>query len=86
MARLARLDLNENEMVALQGELNALIGHFGDIQGIDASEFDPESHAVALQNIWSEDFVDEGLPRYEALKNSALSRGGLFVVPTIIED
>lgn len=86
IARLARLELDEAEVLALQGELNALIGHFGDIQGIDAASVDPQSHAVALQNVWSEDVVRPSMPRDQVLRNSALTKAGLFVVPTIIED
>jgi aspartyl/glutamyl-tRNA(Asn/Gln) amidotransferase C subunit len=86
VARLARLDLDEAEVMALQGELSALLGHFADIQGIDASMIEPQSHAVALQNVWGEDVPRPGLSRDQVLRNSALTKAGLFVVPTIIED
>ena len=85
VARLARLNLDETEILSLQGELNALIGHFVDIQGIDTQGILPTSHAVAVQNVWSEDFPLEGLSRVEALRNAPVSKAGLFVVPTIIE-
>jgi aspartyl/glutamyl-tRNA(Asn/Gln) amidotransferase C subunit len=86
VARLARLELDEAEMVALQGELNALIGHFADIQAIDTTGIDPQSHAVALENVWADDVAILGLPRERALRNSALQKAGLFVVPQILED
>jgi aspartyl/glutamyl-tRNA(Asn/Gln) amidotransferase C subunit len=86
VARLARLELDEDEVLAFQGELNALLGHFMDIQGIDVANVDAQSHAVALQNVWAEDFPWESLPRELALKNAKISRAGLFVVPAIIED
>jgi len=86
VARLARLELDESEILSFQGELNALIGHFEDIQTIDSSGIEPLSHAVAMQNIWSEDTVAPTLPRDRALANAPISRAGLFVVPTIIED
>ncbi len=86
VARLARLELDEAEVLALQGELNALLGHFADIQAIDASGIEPQSHAIALRNVWAEDAARLGLSRQDALKNSAMTKAGLFVVPTIIED
>jgi aspartyl-tRNA(Asn)/glutamyl-tRNA(Gln) amidotransferase subunit C len=86
VARLARLELDETEILSFQGELNALIGHFADIQAIDSSGFEPISHAVAIQNVWSEDTVGPTLPREQAIRNAPLSRAGLFVVPVIIED
>ena len=86
VARLARLELDETEILSLQGELNALIGHFADIQIIDSSGIEPKSHAVAMQNIWSEDTPGPTLSRERALRNAPMSRAGLFVVPMIIED
>lgn len=86
VARLARLELDETEILSLQGELNALIGHFVDIQGIESSGIEPKSHAVAIQNVWSEDIPRPPLSREQSLKNAPMSRAGLFVVPMIIED
>jgi aspartyl-tRNA(Asn)/glutamyl-tRNA(Gln) amidotransferase subunit C len=86
VARLARLELDEAEIFSLQGELNALLGHFSDIEAVDASSIEPKSHAVALQNVWSEDQVGFCLSRDVALKNAPVSKAGLFVVPVIIED
>ena len=86
VARLARLDLDESEILSLQGELNALLGHFSDIQDIDTREITAQSHAVSLQNVWSDDVVHPGLTRDAAMRNAPMSRAGLFVVPVIIED
>ena len=86
VARLARLELDETEILSLQGELNALIGHFVDIQAIEGSGIEPKAQAVAIQNVWSEDIPGTTLARERALKNAPMSRAGLFVVPIIIED
>lgn len=86
VARLARLELDEAEMLSLQTELNALLGHFADIQAIESAGIEPKSHAVAIQNVWAEDLAGVCLPREKALRNAALTRAGLFVVPQIIED
>lgn len=86
VARLARLELDEAEILALQGELNTLIGHFADIQHLDLSALEPESHAVSVRNVWGEDLVGPTLPREAALRNAPMSKAGLFVVPTIIGD
>ena len=86
VAKLARLDLDETEIFSLQGELNALLGHFADIQGIDASGIAPKSHAVALYNVWADDVPGPTLPRSRALSNAASSKAGHYLVPAIIED
>lgn len=86
VAKLARLDLDETEMLSLQGELNALLGHFTDIESIDTAGIRPTSHPIVLQNVWSDDVVGDTLPRMRAVGNSASSKAGLFLVPAIIED
>lgn len=86
VARLARLKLDEAEILALQGELNALLGHFADIRDIDTSGVEPKSHAVVMQNVWAEDVPWAPLGREQVLKNSPKTKAGLFVVPMIIEE
>jgi aspartyl/glutamyl-tRNA(Asn/Gln) amidotransferase C subunit len=86
VARLARLKLDDGEILALQGELNSLLGHFADMQSMDVTGIEPTSHAVAVQNVWSEDRPGICLSREEALRNAPMTKAGLFVVPTIIED
>jgi aspartyl-tRNA(Asn)/glutamyl-tRNA(Gln) amidotransferase subunit C len=86
VARLARLDLNENEIMSFQVELNALIGHFSDIQGIDVTGIQPQTHAVALQNVWGDDVPFPSIARDLALRSAPMTKAGLFLVPAIIED
>jgi len=85
-ARLARLELTEEELQAFQIELNALIAHFNDIQDLDVSAFEAMPHAVPLTNIYADDAAQPGLSRDAALAGSFKSRAGLFIVPTIIEE
>jgi len=86
VARLARLELDDAELLSFQGELNALLGHFQDIQGLDVEGRAPKPHAVALQNVLADDIAHAGLDRDIALQNSAVTKAGLFIVPTIIEE
>ncbi len=86
MARLARLNLDETEILSLQGELNALLGHFADIEAVVTTGIEPSSHVMNLWNAWSDDYSRPSLPRMEALRNAPVSKAGLFVVPMIIEE
>ncbi len=86
VARLARLELDEAEVLALQGELNSLLGHFAELHGLNVAVVEPKSHAMTVQGRWADDEPEFGLAREEALRNAPLSKAGLFVVPTIIED
>jgi aspartyl-tRNA(Asn)/glutamyl-tRNA(Gln) amidotransferase subunit C len=53
---------------------------------MDVTGIEPKSHAVVVQNVWSDDIVGPTLPRREAIGNTASSKAGLFLVPAIIED
>ncbi len=86
VANLARLNLDEAELMDFQGKLNSLLGHFQDINHLDVSDKLPKPHAVALKNVWATDAHRPGLSREDALKNSAETKAGLFIVPTIIEE
>ena len=86
VARLARLELSDGELAEFQGELNALLGHFQDIEDVDVSGVEPRPHAVALTNVWAEDIPGQCLPRDEAMRNAPASKAGVFIVPTIIEE
>lgn len=86
VAQLARLKLSEAELVEFQTQLNALLGHFEDIQHLDVAEASSSPHLVALQNVTGQDVVAKSLDRETALRNAAKSRAGLFIVPTIIEE
>jgi aspartyl-tRNA(Asn)/glutamyl-tRNA(Gln) amidotransferase subunit C len=86
VARLARLELSESELLTFQSELNALLGHFGDLNEINVDGITPKPHAVSLMNVWAEDIVEMGLRREVAMQMAPRSRAGLFVVPTIIEE
>lgn len=86
VARLARLELSESELLTFQSELNALLGHFSDLNEINVDGITPKPHAVSLMNVWAEDIVEMGLRREVAMQMAPRSRAGLFVVPTIIEE
>lgn len=73
-------------MMTFQGQLNALLGHFEDIQGLNVEGLPAKPHAVALKNVLADDIARVGLTREAALKNSAETKAGLFIVPTIIEE
>ncbi|MCE9557762.1 MAG: Asp-tRNA(Asn)/Glu-tRNA(Gln) amidotransferase subunit GatC [Armatimonadetes bacterium] len=86
VARLARLELSNSELLIFQSELNALLGHFSDLNEIDVTGILPKPHAVSMHNVWADDIAEVGLTREYALRNAPRSRAGLFVVPTIIEE
>lgn len=86
MARLARLKLDEAELLAFQSELNSLINQFQDLQDFDISGVPTQLIARSQYNIWAEDIFEPSLPRDRVLRNATNTKSGLFIVPTIIEE
>lgn len=86
VAQLARLELDDAELLAFKVELESLLHHFEDIQDADVEGRPAKPHAVALVNVLRDDLPGQHLSRDEALAPAARTRAGLFIVPTILED
>ena len=86
VARLARLDLSEEERSRMQVELSAILDHAERIQALDLDDLEPTSHPVPLKNMMRPDEVTDSLPQDEALSNAPAAEDGRFRVPRIIED
>lgn len=85
VARLARLELDEGELLTFQSELSSLLDHFGDLEDFDLAD-DPMPYNLDITNVVREDAVAESMLRQAVLKNAPRSRAGLFIVPTLIEE
>jgi aspartyl-tRNA(Asn)/glutamyl-tRNA(Gln) amidotransferase subunit C len=86
VARLARLDLSEEERTRMQTELAAILEHAERIQTLELDGVEPTSHSVPLRNVMRPDEVTESLPPEAALQNAPEQEDGRFKVPRIIED
>ncbi|MQB00096.1 MAG: Asp-tRNA(Asn)/Glu-tRNA(Gln) amidotransferase subunit GatC [Actinobacteria bacterium] len=86
VARLARLDLSEEERERMQVELAAILDHAEKIQALDLDGIEPTSHAIPLRNVMRPDEVTPSLPQEVALANAPETEDGRFRVPRIIED
>lgn len=86
VARLARLDLTEEDRTRMQAELSAILEHAERIQALDLDGLDPTSHPVPLKNMMRPDEVTPSLDRDDALANGPEVEDGRFRVPRITED
>jgi aspartyl-tRNA(Asn)/glutamyl-tRNA(Gln) amidotransferase subunit C len=86
VARLARLDLTDDERERMQKELTQILGHAEKIQALDLDGVPPTSHALPLSNVLRPDEARPSLPPEEALANAPEVEDGRFRVPRIIED
>ena len=81
VAKLARLELTDEEVERLTGELGAILEAVGKVAELDLSDVPPTSHPLALVNAWDEDEPRESLGLDEAFANAPQRDGDLFRVP-----
>jgi aspartyl-tRNA(Asn)/glutamyl-tRNA(Gln) amidotransferase subunit C len=81
VARLARLDLGDEEVERLTGELDAILDAVSKVAELDLSDVPPTSHPLDLVNAWAEDEPQPSLPIEDVLRNAPASERGLFRVP-----
>jgi aspartyl-tRNA(Asn)/glutamyl-tRNA(Gln) amidotransferase subunit C len=81
VARLARLELSEEELERLGGQLGAILEAVGKVAELDLTHVEPTSHPLDLVNVWAEDEPRPPLSVEEALANAPDDDGGFFRVP-----
>jgi aspartyl-tRNA(Asn)/glutamyl-tRNA(Gln) amidotransferase subunit C len=86
VARLARLDLSEEERDRMSAELTQILEHAELIQTLDLDGVEPTSHALPLRNVTRPDEVRPSLEEREAIAAAPDAEGGRFRVPRLIEE
>ena len=82
VARLARLELSDDEIDRMTVELSGILEHVDRITALDLSEVEPTSHVVALENVQRADEPEASLPRELALEPAPDADDGYFRVPS----
>lgn len=86
VARLARLDLTDEERERMRAELTQILEHAERIQALDLDGVPPTSHSVSIRNAMRPDEVTPSLEPDEVLRNAPEVEDGRIKVPRIIED
>ena len=83
VARLARLELTEDEIERFGGELSKVLDHIEKIGELgDLADVPPTSHVVAVENVLRADEPRPSLPAEIALQSAPDSDMGGFRVPS----
>ena len=84
VARLARLDVTDEEVDLFTEQLAAVLAHAADVAALDTSGVPPTAHPVPLENVLREDVVRPGVDRDEVLAEAPQAEAGQFRVPAIL--
>jgi aspartyl-tRNA(Asn)/glutamyl-tRNA(Gln) amidotransferase subunit C len=82
VARLARLQLSEEEVDRMAVELAGVLDHIATIAQLDLDDVEPTSHVVAVENALRADEPRPSLPRERALESAPAVADGGFAVPS----
>ena len=82
VARLARIELSEEEIARMPPELSKILEHVETMNEIDLEDVEPTSHVVDLVNVLRDDVPRESMPREKALEQAPDSADGGFRVPS----
>ena len=83
VARLARLQIPEDEIERVQKQLGAILEAVGKVAELDLSDVEPTSHPLDVVNQWDEDEARPSLDREDALANAPDPADGAFRVPAV---
>ena len=86
VARLARLELNENEKEEFTGQLNGILGFMEKLNQLDTAAIEPTAHAIPVTNVFRSDKAGVSLEPDSALVNAPDRVDDYFKVPKILED
>jgi aspartyl-tRNA(Asn)/glutamyl-tRNA(Gln) amidotransferase subunit C len=81
VARLARLELHDEELERLGTQLNDILEAVSKVAELDLSDVPPTSHPLDVVNVWGADEPRPSLPVDEALANAPERDGTYFKVP-----
>jgi len=85
VARLARLELSEEEKVTFGNQLEQILTYMEQLNRLDTSGAEPTSHAIPISNVFRGDEIRPSVPQEEVLGIAPDEQDGHFKVPRIIE-
>jgi aspartyl-tRNA(Asn)/glutamyl-tRNA(Gln) amidotransferase subunit C len=86
LARLSRIAMRDEELDAMAGQLDVILGAVSRVQQVAAADIPPTSHAVPLTNVLRPDVEAPCLSAEEALSGAPAEEGDRFRVPRILDE
>src|SRR3954471_5929784 len=84
VARLARLQLSDDELELFTGQLAAVLEHAQDVASLDTEGVPPTAHPLPLENVLRDDEPRPSLDRDEVLAQAPSAEDGRFRGPPVL--
>jgi aspartyl-tRNA(Asn)/glutamyl-tRNA(Gln) amidotransferase subunit C len=85
IAHLARIDVNDVEIAALQHKLNSILALVDQMRAVDTTGIEPLTHVQDLGQRLRTDAVTEPNSREAFQAVAPATENGLYLVPKVIE-
>ena len=85
VARLARLNLTEEETALFQTQLGHVLDYASKLSEVDVSQVEAAAHAIPIFNVSREDEPRDWFTAEEALRNAPRQANDLFIVTKVVE-
>ena len=85
IAKLARIQMSDEELARLEPELNAIIGWVEQLAEVNTDGVEPLTAVIDQKLRLRDDIVDDGNVRDDVLANAPEAQHGFFAVPKVIE-
>ena len=83
VAKLARLELTENEKEKFTKQLGDVLKHVDAMNEVDTSNVEPMAHAIDFVNVMREDVPNQEISKDALMSNAPDEENGFFKVPKI---
>lgn len=85
VAKLACIDLTEEETTLFQGQLDQVLHYVEQLNELDVSDVEPMAHAIPVYNVLRKDELGTSLDHADVVANAPSSVDGQVRVPKIID-
>jgi aspartyl-tRNA(Asn)/glutamyl-tRNA(Gln) amidotransferase subunit C len=85
VARLARLDLTDEEKARLREQLGAILEHAAKVGEVAADDVPATAYAIPRSNVLRPDDITPSLPVEDVLANAPEVEDDRFKVPKVVE-
>ena len=85
VAKLARIEINEEDETTLITELNNILGWVDELKQVDTDNVEPMLSVFNESMQMREDKAESNFDNSQILDNSPESNSGFFVVPKVVE-
>lgn len=84
IAKLARLQVSDDEAEQFSLQLSKALGYFEQISKVDTKGVEPLITPSEMENFWREDIAKKELTAEELVANAPEKVGNLFKVPPVV--